>query len=135
MTRYLAIQSAAFGQIELAGPRSVRLTRSAKPSPAGSDADRLATSVELLEPSLTVDLVVRDTRAAEALQLGQQDTLRIVLASDAHDTPARAVQVDDAVLTAVELHYPQTAPAEATLRFVTQPADGNVEPFSAEDLA
>ena len=135
MRRYLAIASVTFGSVELAGPRSVRLARSAVPSPARGDDQRLPSSVELIDAALTVDLVVRDTRSAEGLAIGQQDTLEIVLAPDAADAPARAVRVEHAILSAVELYYGQSAPAEATLRFVAQCPDGLTEPFSAEDLA
>jgi hypothetical protein len=135
MTRHLAVESVTFGQVELAGPRSVRLSRLATPASAVSDHHRLPTSVELTSQSLVVEVVVRDIAAAETLPLGQQDPLTIVLPGDRQDGPSRQIQVDGAVLTAVELSYGQAAAAEATLRFVAQPEDGNIEPLSAEDLS
>ena len=135
MTRYLAIQSVTFDQVQLALPRSVRLMRSALPALAGADTALLATSLELSGQSLGAEVVVRDTAAAELLQLGRQGLLNIVLPPDDADSPARSLSIDDAVLVGVELAYSQAAPAEATLRFCALSPDGLSEPFIPEEIA
>ena len=133
MTRYLSISSVRFGNACLAGPRAMRLLRLASPAPAGADADAMPTHLELLRAPLTVELTVRDTAAAESLQLGSRDNLTIVLLGDRGDAPARTIVVAGAILIGVELSYPQGSPAEAILRFAAVSDDGQSEPLTAED--
>ncbi|MFW6133074.1 MAG: hypothetical protein ACOC8F_04200 [Planctomycetota bacterium] len=78
MTRYGRIESIAFGATDLPLPVSVRVARRADARPAGGQTDRFATSVELAAARAEVEVRLRGTAAAEALDLAATATLRFV---------------------------------------------------------
>ena len=133
MGRYVRIQSVTFGQTELLLPLSVRLSRHSEASPARSDNDLFATSIEIVQPALVAEVRIRDTAVAEDLSLGQQGDLSFTVCSTTSGGSSRVVELSDAVLVSVELAYEQSAMATALLRFVAESDDGAQEPFSAEN--
>ena len=133
MDRYTRIQSVTFGQTALPLPLSVRLRRHCEAAPAGGDADLFATSVQLNRPSLVAEVRVRGTNVAEALTLGQKDTLSVTVAPARSGQAGRTITLAGAVLASMELIYEQASMAMARLRFVAESADGATDPFSAED--
>ena len=134
MSRYANIETVTFDQTSLPLPLSVRLSRKVEPKGAGGDGDLFATSIEISRPLLTAELRLRQTAVAESLSLGQQGDLLLVVSSTRDGSPPRQVTLSGAVLIAVELTYEQSAMATAVLRFVAEAADGQQEPFSAEDV-
>ena len=134
MERYGAITNVTFAAAELGLPMSVRVVRRAQARPAGSDADRFATSVELDRPTIGVEVRTRDTAAAEGLPVGQDGELTVELAGTRAGQAGRRVRVERAVLTAVELHYDQREPACVSLHFAAEAPDGAADPFAAEEV-
>lgn len=135
MDRYGAVTCVTFCESSLALPMSVRVFRRADPRPAGSDSDRFATSVQLACPAIGVEVSTRDTTSAEGLSVGQAGTLVIELSGTRAGQAGRTVTIDQAVLTGVELHYDQTAPASVKLSFLAEAADGDTNPFSAQETS
>ena len=133
MSRYTHIQTATFDQVNLPHPISIRLTRCVEPTSACYDNKIFPTSVEILGSSLTAEIRIRGTAAAEGLSLGQQGDLSFTVSPAAGGDLPRDVTLEGAVLVSVELSYQQAALATATLRFVAEATDGDQEPFSAED--
>ena len=133
MERYGAITAVTFGSTALGLPMSVRLARSARPLPAGNDRDAFDTSVELDRPTITAEVRLRDTAAAEALCLGQADILSILAAPTRSGQAGRTLSLNSAVLTGMEILYEQGAPAAAMLTFVAEAADGDADPFTAQE--
>jgi len=133
MERYGVISGITFGQTSLALPMSLRVTRQAQARPAASDDERFPTSVELDRPAIGVEVMTRDTAAAEGLSLGQSGMLSIDLAGTRAGQAGRSISIDHAVLTGIELHYEQACPASVRLTFHAEAGDGNTDPFSAEE--
>jgi hypothetical protein len=130
VNRYSRILSARFGEKALGLPLACRIGRVAAASPAGGDGDAFATSVQVATPVLTAELRIRDTASAESLTLGQCAELSLVIGAAAGDGLARRVRLAGAVLTGVELDYPQTGAASAVLKFAAQAASGAIDPFT-----
>ena len=133
MERYGAISSIAFGEVSLSLPMSVRVFRRAEADAAGCDSDRFATSAELAQPVIGLEVRTRDTAAAEGLSLGQAGLLVVELAGTRAGQTGRSVSIDQAVLTGIELHYAQAAPASVKLTFLAEATDGNTDPFFAQE--
>ena len=133
MERYGAIANLTFGQINLPLPILVRLSRRADPKPASRDSDAFITSVQLDPPAIAIEVRIRDTAAAEELSLGQTDLLSIDLLPTRGGQAGRTISIGNAVLTGIELQYEQTAPATAKLSFLAEAADGNTDPFAAQE--
>ena len=131
--RYQRIQSVVFDGAELPLPVSVRLSHQAAPLPARGSHQRYATSVETDGITVSAEVTVRGTAAAEGLAIGQKGQLSILVCPASDGAPQRSIVLTGAVLVAVELSYRQSAMAEACLRFVTEADDGNQAPFVAED--
>ena len=134
MSRYAGIQAASFGSTALPLPISLRLARKAEPLRAAGDNDGFETSLQLGPASLTAELRIRGTATAEALAVGSQNTISVTIAPSTGTQAARTVTLAGAVLLAVELNYEQGKTASATLRFAAEAPNGNVDPFSAEDV-
>jgi len=133
MDRYMRVQSVTFGQTELPLPLSVKLSRRAEARPASGDNDAFVTSIEIDQPTISLEVRLRGTAAAENLSLGQQaDVSFTVAATHSQGTP-RTISLVGAVLVGIELAYEQAAMATAVLRFVAEAQDGGQDPFSAED--
>ncbi len=132
MGRYLQIISAQFAQAPLPLPVSARVVRRVEVHPAAG-CDSYVTSVQTSAGAVEIHLRIRDTAAAENLTPGQDGELKLTVAATDAGRAAREITVSAAVLTAVELSYRQTDPAEATLRFLAQADDGGQSPFAAED--
>ncbi len=133
MGRYTRIGSVEFDSSPLPLPVSVRVSRRAEPLPASGDNHAFATSVETATPVFSAEVRIRDTSAAEQLDLGQRGDLGFTVRAAEQDKPHRRVTLKGAVLLAVELAYEQTEAADATLRFVAEAETGSQEPFSAGD--
>ncbi len=133
MDRYLHIQSLKFGLESLPLPLLVRLSRSVQAAPAGGDNDAFITSVQLDQTTVSAEIRIRGTAVAESLSLGQQGDLTFAVAPTCSGQSARSVTLAGAVLVGVDIGYEQGSMAVATLRFIAEAADGNTDPFSAED--
>ncbi len=133
MGRYGAISSITFGQTSLAFPISVRVFRQAQAAPASGDSGRFATSMQLREHMIGVEVRTRDTATVEGLSLGQDGVLSIELAGTSSGQTGRTVTIDEAVLTGIDLYYEQTTPASVKLTFFAEAGDGETDPFSAEE--
>ena len=114
-------------------PLSVRIVRQGQVMQACGDDEFFSTNVQLTKASVSAEIRLRGTSAAECLQLGQCDTLSLTLKPASADQPQRLVQLEGAVLASVELAYDQSAPACAVLRFVAESSDGLTDPLDAED--
>lgn len=134
MRRYDRIESVTFDGDALPLPLSVRLSRRGEPLPAAGDGEPFATSVQLGAATIAAEIRLRGLAAAEELILGCRGDLAIVLgAADGYHR--RTVRLFGAVLVAVEHAYEQAAMATALLRFVAEAADGDEDPFVAEETA
>ena len=133
MNRYMHIDAARFGAIDLPLPLSVKLVRCCQPLPAGGDAETFATSIQLGRPVISAEVRIRDTAVAESLPLGQAGTLAFTVAPTRGGQAGRTVSMEGAVLHAVELTYEQAAMACAVLRFAAEAPGGNQDPVAAED--
>ncbi len=133
MARYTAIQSVGFGGVTLSLPLSVRITRKAAAAPISGDDDAFATSVQTAPTTILTEVRTRDVAAADALTPGQQATLTLTSGPTESSQAGRVITLTGAILTAVELNYDQSAMAAAILYFVAEAADGNTDPFTAED--
>ena len=133
MSRYARIESLSFDGTELPLPLSVRVSQQTDTSAAAGDNDAFATSVQLSVPTITVEVRIRGTATAETMSLGDAGTLAFTVAPAGADAPARAVTINGAVLTAVDIVYEQLAMAVAVLRFTAEAEDGGASPFSAGD--
>ena len=134
MSRYMRIENAAFDQVDLPFPLSVKLGRFCQPLPAGSDSQTFATSVQLGAPMISAEVRLRGTAVAESLELGRAGELRFTVAPTCSGQKGRSVSLNGAVLHAAELTYEQTAMATALLRFVAAAPAGDRDPLAAEDL-
>lgn len=134
MERYDAISSITFGQVSLALPMSVLVSRRAETKLAGNDSDHFATNVQLGTPAIRIEVRTRDTAAAEGLSLGQDGLLSIELCGTRAGQARRAVDIDQAVLTGMDLHYEQASPASVKLTFVAEAGNGNTDPFFAQEV-
>lgn len=134
MERYGAISDATFSQTSLLLPISVRLLRRAEPAPAGSDSDAFVTSVQLARPVIGIEIRIGDTSVADSLALGQVGVLSIEIAPTRSGQAGRAITITNAVLTGIEFQYEQSAPAVATLIFTAEAADGDTDPFDAQEV-
>jgi len=134
MQRYTRVAAVTFGQIELPLPLSVRVTRRAQAYPLAGDADAFATSVQIAAVETLLEVRLHGTATAETLTPGQVGTLSFQVQPTRSGQAARQVTLGGAVLISVEIDYPQSAPAVATLRFACEAADGSTDPFSAEDV-
>ena len=133
MDRYMRVQSLTFGSTDLPLPLSVRVSRQCEALSAGGDNDLFATSVQLGRPALVADVRIRGTAAAEAISLGEKETLSFTVAPASDEQASRTVTLTGAVLVSVELIYEQSAMAVARLRFVAEASSPAGDPFSAED--
>ncbi len=133
MARYTSVQSVSFGAATLSLPLSVRVTRKVTPAPAAGDDDAFVTSVQTTAATILVEVRTRDVAAADALSPGEQAALALTSGPTESSQAGRVVTLAGAVLTAIELNYDQSAMAIATLHFIAEAADGNTDPFTAED--
>ena len=133
MARYTSVQSVSFGTVTLSLPLSVRVTRKVTPAPAAGDDDAFTTSVQTSAATVLTEVRTRDVAAADALTPGEQATLTLTSGPTESGQVGRVVTLAGAVLTVVEINYDQSAMAAATLHFVAEAADGDTDPFTAED--
>lgn len=133
MDRYTRIESLSFDASDLPLPLSVKLLRRSEARVAGNDSDAYPTSVELAPPSVTAEVRIRGTAAAEALSLGSSGELVFTVAATNSGTSVRTITITGAVLVAAEISYEQSSMATALLRFVAEADDGSQNPYSAED--
>ena len=133
MERYGAISDATFGQTSLLLPISVRLVRRSEPVPAAGDSDAFVTSVQLSRPVIGVEVRIGDTAVADGLSLGQVGVLSVEISPTRSGQIGRVITITNAVLTCVEFQYEQSAPAVAKLTFTAEAADGNTDPFVAQE--
>ncbi len=133
MDRYSRIESVSFDAANLPLPLSVKLARGSDPNVAASDSDAYPTSVELSPPSITAEVRIRGTAAAEALLLGSRGDLVFTVGPAGTGASDRSITVTGAVLVSVEMSYEQSSMATAMLRFVAEADDGSQNPYSAED--
>jgi len=131
--RYQGIESVTFGAVPLPLPVAARITRRGEPAPGIGDCLQYSTSVETNSRSLSAELTVRGTAAAEGLSIGQKGDLSISIRPTDGVAVPRTIVLYGAVLVSVELSYSQSAMAEARLRFLAEASDGSQEPFTAED--
>lgn len=133
MPRVQSITQATFDHLSLGLVTAIRLGRTASPKPSGSDAAAFATSVQLGQPMITVELRTRSLDVAESLTLGHKGDLVFATGPTQAQQPARQVTLAGAVLHAVELLYEQATPACATLRFLAESDSPDLDPFRAEE--
>jgi hypothetical protein len=133
MDRYGAITQMTFGSLSIGLPLSVRFSRRAEPLPEANEAEAFATSVQLGQPLITVEVRTRDTAVAEALYLGQAEVLEIQAAPTRAGQSDRTISVDRAVVTGLEVEYEQTAPATARICFLAEATDGQTDPFQSRE--
>ena len=129
------ILSASFGATDLPLPLSARVGRSCDALPAAGQADAFPTSVQTGEPRVTGEVRLRGIAAAEGLALGRIDTLTFTVAGARQGQPNRTATLAGAVLVGVETAFEQSGQAVATLRFVAEAPDGQIDPFLAEDAS
>lgn len=132
MERYTNIKSAMFGDRPLDLPMSVRLFRKAQEVAAGS-SQAMPTMVQLGQVVVGAEVKLRGMACGEALALGAQETLSLVMGSSQAAGRDRTITMAGAVLTAVELDYSQSAPACCTLRFLAQASQDNLDPLVAKE--
>ena len=135
MGRYSRIENATFGDLALANPLSVRISRRAQAHVSGGDGEAFSTSVQIDRPTIAAEIRIRDIKAADGLSLGSQGDLSFTVGASRDGGTPRTVCLEGAVLTSVELAYEQSAMATAVLRFLAESADGASDPFSAEDAS
>ena len=133
MERYGAITGASFGDTVLSGPVSVSVKRHAEPAAMGGDSDEFVTSVQLSHPAIKIVVRIGDTAVADVLSLGQIDVLSIEIAPTRSGQAGREITVSGAVLIGIDLQYEQSAPSTAELTFRAEAADGDTDPFSAQE--
>lgn len=133
MERYGDIAGATFDQTVLSGPVSVRILRQAKPAPMSGDNDAFSTSIQLSGPVINIEVRIRDTAVADGLSLGQAGILAIEITATRSGQNGRSISITDAVLTAIEFQYEQSAPAVAKLTFTAEANEGNTDPFVAQE--
>ncbi|MDY7011542.1 MAG: hypothetical protein SVV80_12445 [Planctomycetota bacterium] len=133
MERYGAISDATFDQISLSLPISVRLMRRAEPAPMGGDSDAFITSVQLSRPVISIEVCIGDTAVADGLSIGQVGVLSVEIAPTRSGQTGRVITITNAVLTGIEFQYEQSAPAVVKLTFSAEAADGDTDPFTAQE--
>jgi len=134
MSQYTTIQSASFAGTTLSSVLLVRIIRRASTSVQSGDTDAFVTSVQPAPVQLEAELRTRDIAVAESFAIGTQGTLSFETASTQSGQPGREVTLEDAILTASELTYEQSAIGIATLRFIVEASDGGVDPFVAQEV-
>lgn len=135
MDRYTRIQSVTFGQRTLGLPLWAKVFRRVEPQIAAGDGDRFTRSVQFGAAVAGAEVKLRDSAAAEELSPGDAGALVLEVAGGGASSPVRVIEIGAAVLTAVEIEYAQGGPAAAVLRFEAESADGQANPFAAEDHA
>ncbi len=133
MDRYGPIRRVSFAGVELPLPLQARVRRAAKPEPLAGAADAWTTSVQTRPPALSAEVALRGTAAAEGLTLGTRAALELEIGGTRADQPARTVRLSGAVLVDVEIEYAQNTLASVLLRFVVEAANGQSNPYTAED--